>query len=130
MKEIEMDSVFIPEKSYGERFVKTTYQYVVKKIKIDPITEGILLRKKIEDLLWGDDFLELGEDKVREERLKKVDLMIDKYYKRARKFWKIYQQYCYERGSVRATTTMAQRVEDSSEQAKKINKEIKTLIGG
>ena len=96
-----MKSLFKPEKSYGERFSKTSYLYTVKKLKIDPITEGAILRKKLEKLLWGNDFLELKRKSVREEKQIIAEKYIKQYYDRARKFWKVYQEYCFLKGQKR-----------------------------
>jgi len=100
-----MKSIFLPEKSYGNRFFRTTYAKVARKLKIDPIAEGALLRKRINRLLWGDDLYKLADEEERKRRLILANQYAEAYRKRFKKFMKVYYRYCYAAGGLRAVRT-------------------------
>ncbi len=96
----------------------------MKKLRIDPIGEGITLRRRIERLFWGRDFLKLEDKKERERRLDLANRLVDVYGQRSRKFYRIYQMYCYYKGQLKGVPL----VEDVKKETARIKQKIKKLF--
>lgn len=101
-----MKSKVIPEDSYGDDFAQATYAYIVKRLKIDPIAEGRLMERKVYNILNPQDITKLAKATVRKAAQIKADMIATKYIARAKKFWRVYQLYAYNRGQQRAVTTL------------------------
>jgi len=123
-----MKSVFKPETSYGNKFFRTTYAIVARRLKIDPVAEGALLHKRIQNLFWGNDFVKLENKKEREKRQELADRLVDRYGKRSRKFYRIFQLYCYSRGQLRGLTSLQSFILGEEAKQERVDKNIKKLF--
>ena len=123
-----MKSVFEPETSYGNRFFRTTYAIVARRLKIDPVAEGALLYKRIQNLFWGKDFMKLESKKERDKRQLIADRLVDRYGVRSRKFYRIYQLYCYSRGQLRGLASLQNFILDEETERERTDKNIKKLF--
>lgn len=116
-----MKSIFQPETSCGRRFFGTAYAIVAKKLKIDPVAEGALLRKRTERLFWGSDIIKLKDPKEREKRLTLANKFADVYAQRWKKFMRAFYYYCYARGQLRAVRTLEAFVPDAEQREEKLD---------
>ena len=123
-----MKSVFEPETSYGNRFFRTTYAIVARRLKIDPVAEGALLYKRIQNLFWGKDFIKLEDKKERDKRQLIADRLVDRYGVRSRKFYRIYQLYCYSRGQLRGLASLQNFILGEEAKQERTDKNIKKLF--
>ena len=123
-----MKSVFEPETSYGNRFFRTTYAIVARRLKIDPVAEGALLYKRIQNLFWGKDFIKLEDKKERDKRQLIADRLVDRYGIRSRKFYRIYQLYCYSRGQLRGLASLQNFILGEEAKRERTDKSIKKLF--
>lgn len=125
-----MKSLIIPEESYGDDFARQTYALLVKRLKIDPIVEGRLSEKKIFKILNPEDLLAFQDEDKREAARLKADKVAETYIRRAKKFWRVYQLYCFNRGQLRATTTLSKWIKNSDEEIDRLKEVQKDLLKG
>ena len=125
-----MKSLIIPEDSYGDDFSRQTYSLLVKRLKIDPITEGRLSEKKIFKILNPNDLRDFQDKDKREAARLKADRIAEIYIQRAKKFWYVYQLYCFNRGQLRATLSLSKWIKDSDKEIKRLKDEQKNILEG
>jgi hypothetical protein len=125
-----MKSLIIPENSYGDDFARQTYALIVMRIEIDPIVEGRLLEKRVFEILNPEDLLYFQSEKNREEARLKADRITEIYIRRAKKFWRVYQLYCFNRGQLRATTVLKSWIKDSDKEIKRLEDVQKNILKG
>jgi len=117
-----MKSVFKPEKSFGERFSKTSYVIVARKMKIDPIREGAQLKVTLQKLLSPMKLLKVEDRRTRE---KQANAMIERFGQRSRKFWRTYQQYVFLRGELRGLASLEKFDPNAEKESQRLRKELK-----
>lgn len=123
-----MKSKVVPEDSYGDDFARVTYGYIVKHLKIDPITEGRTMERKIYNILNPVNITEFVDASVREEARVRADRIVETYIARAKKFWRIYQLYTYNRGQQRAVTILNPWLKNGAAVKKRLRGEQRQII--
>lgn len=125
-----MKSLIIPEDSYGDDFAKQTYSLLVSRLEIDPIVEGRLMENKIFSILNPDDLRDLDTEEKREIAHKKANRVVNIYIKRSKKFWRLYQLYCFNRGQLRATTTLSRWIKNSNVEIERLRDDQENILKG
>lgn len=123
-----MKSKVVPEDSYGDDFAQVTYAYIVKRLKIDPIVEGRLMERKVYAILNPEDITKFADEDAREAAQVKADAIIIIYIARAKKFWRVYQLYTYNRGQQRAVTVLNPWLKNGDAVKKRLKKEQEQIV--
>jgi len=123
-------SLIIPEDSYGDDFAKQAYTLLVKRLKIDPIVEGRLMEKKVFSILNPKDLRDFQTEDGREKALLKANRVTGTYIRRAKKFWRVYQLYCFNRGQLRAMSSLSRWIKKSDVEVKRLKKEQENILEG
>lgn len=123
-----MKSKIVPEDSYGDDFAKQTYAKLVKRLKIDPINEGRLMERRVYNILNPKDITEMKDADAREEARLKADHVAETYIFRIKKFWRVYQLYCFNRGQLRATIILNPWLKNGDEVIDNLKQEQKDIL--
>jgi hypothetical protein len=123
-----MSSVVKPDESYGRRFFANTYRVISRQLKIDPITEGRTLKRKINELYYSD-MMALQDSAERERRVALANKWSAAYGKRLQKFFTVFQRYCFLRGEIRAVRAMEEFLKDADPELERLDKLLKKQRG-
>lgn len=125
-----MKSKIIPEDSFGDDFARAVYRFLVKKLKVDPISEGDRMERKVYNILNPEDLKVFQDKEKRKEAQIKANNTVSIYIKRAKKFWTIFQLYCYNRGELRATRGISRwlKKSDYKEEIARLKNEQKEIF--
>lgn len=112
----------------GYVFYVETYSLISKLLKINPIREGLELKKEIKKLFLPDDIFTLDSDTKRSAVEHKANILCANYIRRTGKFFLFFQVYCYLMGKKVATDKIGKYVKDSPGEMETIDSFIDRLL--
>jgi hypothetical protein len=87
---------------YTAKHVQNLYMLIAKKLKIEPITEGRMMRESIQEILAGKDIMKLKDASVRNAKKRAIRKIAEVYGKRSKRFWNTFISYNYYMGKIKA----------------------------